>query len=121
MIERIILSPRLYPLWRIGWLERSFFNLVRKYAKPVQYAFAPSNQGADVSYYQGAINFQQMKDYGMKFAIIRCGYGITKDVRFDEYMTGVNGILPHKTSPNAPKQSMFRLLFLSAVVAQKHK
>jgi GH25 family lysozyme M1 (1,4-beta-N-acetylmuramidase) len=58
--------------------------------------FNPSVFGFDISYYQGAVNFQQMKAYGASFLILRCGYADVKDTRFDEYMAQSNGVLPRK-------------------------
>ena len=43
--------------------------------------------GIDVSVYQGDINWQQVKNAGIKFAIIRAGYGRVpsqKDRYFDQ-------------------------------------
>lgn len=95
-IEKIITSEYLYPLWRIGWLERAFFLACRKFGKQeAQKLFSDILKGHDVSYYQGYIDFMAMLASGAKFCIPRLGYGITKDVRFDEYMAGVNGVLPN--------------------------
>lgn len=44
--------------------------------------------GFDISYYQGAVDFGKIKSYGAKFLILRLGYALTKDIRFDEYMAG---------------------------------
>lgn len=46
--------------------------------------------GFDFSYYQAAIDFQKVEAYGAKFIILRCGYAVTKDLRFDEYMAQVD-------------------------------
>lgn len=56
--------------------------------------YSINNFGFDVSYYQAAINFQTMKDYGAKFVILRCGYAARKDLRFDEYMQTAPLYLP---------------------------
>lgn len=53
-----------------------------------------TTKGCDVSYYQAAIDFRKMKNYGMNFVILRCGYAAVKDTRFDEYMGQVAGVLP---------------------------
>lgn len=96
MIEKIIQSEYLYPLWRIGWLERAFFLACRKFGRQeAQKLFSDILKGHDVSYYQGYIDFIAMLASGAKFVIPRLGYGVTKDIRFDEYMAGVNGVLPN--------------------------
>ena len=65
-----------------------------------------TRHGHDVSYFQAGINFQAMKASGAEFVIIRCGYNVTEDLRFDQYMLGVDGILPHNVyhfyDPNYP-------------------
>lgn len=50
--------------------------------------------GFDVSYYQGAIDFNRMKTYGAKFLVVRAGYGLWKDPQFDRYMADSNGLFP---------------------------
>jgi hypothetical protein len=50
--------------------------------------------GHDVSYYQGAIDFQYMKSTGARFVILRVGYKNVEDVLFDTYMKNVAGVLP---------------------------
>ncbi len=53
-----------------------------------------SKLGVDVSYFQGDIDWQIVKEAGIEFAMIRAGYRgyesgkINKDPRFDEYMSG---------------------------------
>lgn len=39
----------------------------------------------DVSYWQGKIDFKKVKSSGYDYAILRAGYGTTKDAKFDEY------------------------------------
>jgi len=94
-LEKLITSEYLYPLWRVGWVEKAFFLACRKLSKQqAQKLFTDAWRGHDVSYYQGFIDFLEMLASGAKFVIIRCGYGTTKDVKFDEYMRDVEGILP---------------------------
>ena len=48
-------------------------------------------RGIDVSYYQGNINWNAVKQSGIDFVIIRAGYGrliSQKDVKFEEYYAG---------------------------------
>lgn len=42
--------------------------------------------GCDISYYQGDIDFTKMKKAGIKFVIIRVGFGQTVDKRFVSYI-----------------------------------
>jgi GH25 family lysozyme M1 (1,4-beta-N-acetylmuramidase) len=44
-----------------------------------------SCQGVDVSYSQGNIDWQAVKDSGISFAIIRCGYGDNETAQDDTY------------------------------------
>jgi len=95
-LEKLITSEYLYPLWRIGWIEKAFFLACRKFGRQeAQKLFTDVWRGHDVSYYQGFIDFLEMVLSGATFVIPRLGYGTTKDVRFDEYMAGVNGVLPN--------------------------
>lgn len=48
-----------------GWFEYSLGHLTG----------APTFRGIDVSYHQGFIDWQAVKNAGVDFAIIRCGYG----------------------------------------------
>ena len=41
--------------------------------------------GIDVSVWQGNFNFNQAKNEGVKFAILRGAYSLSKDTRFEEY------------------------------------
>lgn len=41
--------------------------------------------GIDVSFWQGNFNFQQAKNEGVKFAILRGAYNLSKDTKFEEY------------------------------------
>lgn len=41
--------------------------------------------GIDVSFWQGNFNFNQAKNEGVKFAILRGAYSLSKDTRFEEY------------------------------------
>lgn len=55
-------------------------------------AYSPSNttaiKGIDVSYHQGNINWEKVKNAGIKFAIIRAGSGTTEDSNFKSNMEG---------------------------------
>lgn len=42
--------------------------------------------GCDISKYQGKVDFFKMKKAGIKFVIIRAGYGTTKDPYFESYV-----------------------------------
>lgn len=45
-------------------------------------------KGIDVSYHQGKIDFKKVKDSGIEFVILRCGYGknkFQKDKKFEQY------------------------------------
>lgn len=41
--------------------------------------------GIDVSFWQGNFNFNQAKNEGVKFAILRGAYSLSKDTKFEEY------------------------------------
>lgn len=90
MIERILSSPYLYPLFRIGWLERIIFLTIRW----IMFRFSPGPQrvlqadlfGFDFSKWQGRIDFSKVLAFGAKFLILRASYGVTRDERFVEYM-----------------------------------
>src|SRR5919109_3011926 len=94
MIERVISSRYLYPLWRIGWIERLFFRVCRLFFIRKPSAFLEFNFGFDVSKYQGIIDFIKMLAYGAKFLILRCGYALTRDERFEINIAAAHGILP---------------------------
>lgn len=42
--------------------------------------------GADISYHQGNVDFVKLKQMGVKFVIIRAGYGETQDKMFTAYI-----------------------------------
>lgn len=46
------------------------------------------SKGIDISAWQGNINFQQVKQAGVDFIIIREGYSTTADKKFFEYVSG---------------------------------
>lgn len=49
------------------------------------------NKGIDVSAYQGTIDWKQVKDDAVEFAILRAGYGrefSQKDTTFEQNFTG---------------------------------
>lgn len=50
--------------------------------------------GADISYYQGNVDFSKFLAYGFKFVVLRCGYAVTKDLKFDANMAGLAGKIP---------------------------
>jgi hypothetical protein len=95
-VKNILTSPRLYWLWRIGWLERAFFYACRALdsGRGTARAFLELWQGFDISYYQGAVNFAKMLAYGARFLVLRVVYAAKKDVRFEEYITAAFGLLP---------------------------
>lgn len=41
----------------------------------------------DISYWQGTLDFNKIKNDGYNYIILRAGYGTTKDPKFDEYAT----------------------------------
>lgn len=43
-------------------------------------------EGTDISKHQGAVDFMKMKQMGVKFVIIRAGYGETEDKMFTAYI-----------------------------------
>lgn len=46
--------------------------------------------GCDISKYQGKVDFFKMKKAGVKFVIIRAGYGTTEDPYFKAYVDGAS-------------------------------
>lgn len=50
------------------------------------------SKGIDISYWQGAVNWRQVKLSGVSFVIIRDGYGRTEDGRFREYVSGARSV-----------------------------
>ena len=52
------------------------------------------NKGVDISVYQKGISFSALKQAGVKFAIIRAGYGEKKDYTMDKFVSDckANGI-----------------------------
>lgn len=54
--------------------------------------YIPNNttsiKGIDVSYHQGDINWEEVKNDGVKFAIIRAGSGTTEDIKFKSNIEG---------------------------------
>ena len=94
IVKALITSRYLYPLWRIGWLERLFFLACRLITIRRPSAFLDILFGFDISKYQGAVDFLKMLAYGAKFLILRCGYAVFKDERFEEYIKAAYGVLP---------------------------
>lgn len=45
-------------------------------------------QGCDISKYQGKVDFFKMKKSGIRFVILRAGYGTTVDSKFKSYVDG---------------------------------
>jgi hypothetical protein len=97
MLEFLLTSPSLYPLWRIGWIEHIFFRACRLLSETRSFVFLTLNFGFDISKYQGIVDFLKMLAFGAKFLILRCGYAITKDERFEEYIAAAYGVLPLAT------------------------
>lgn len=48
--------------------------------------------GIDVSEHNGEINWNDIKEAGMQFAIIRCSWGMNKDSNFDENVYNANQV-----------------------------
>lgn len=48
--------------------------------------------GIDVSFWQGNFNFNQAKNEGVKFAILRGAYNLSKDTRFEEYYKNARAV-----------------------------
>lgn len=45
-------------------------------------------KGIDLSKWNGDVDFKKVKDSGVKFVILREGFGLTEDPMFDEYVKG---------------------------------
>lgn len=116
IIQSFATSPKFHPLWRVGWLEKLFFDFCRRTQPQMTTKLFDLVQcGFDVSRYQGVIDFQKMVDYGGKFVIIRAGYGLRKDERFDANMLDATFYLPvsvyHYYDPVAnPLQQAYNLI-----------
>lgn len=52
------------------------------FGKAIQKALDPALWGIDVSKWQGIINWTNVKAAGIRYLILRCSYGITRDERF---------------------------------------
>ena len=82
------------------YLDKNFTNIINK--NRLNFKDLPKEentmiQGIDISRHQGTIDFSKVKNAGIKFAILRAGYGkyeSQKDSKFDEYIKGCldNGI-----------------------------
>ena len=125
-MEKLLTSPRLYWLFRIGWLERAVFLLFRALGASQRQtrAFQAVWQGFDVSYYQGAVNFAKLLAYGARFLILRVTYAAKKDIRFEEYIAQAFGLLPLAVygfyDPAVSPQSQ-ALALVAALEPHKHK
>lgn len=92
MIERFLTSPRLYWLFRIGWLEHFIFKAIRffsHFTRPIDKALQTNLFGFDFSKWQGVIDFAKVWLYGTKFVILRAADGLVQDIKFTEYMQTV--------------------------------
>lgn len=49
-------------------------------------------RGIDISYHQGNINFEKLKESGIEFAILRSSYRNTIDPKFIEYAKGLKSV-----------------------------
>jgi GH25 family lysozyme M1 (1,4-beta-N-acetylmuramidase) len=64
----------------------------------MRYSDGEATIGIDVSYYQGDIDWQQVKNAGIDFAILRLGYRgysagtLVEDERFREYIAGASAV-----------------------------
>lgn len=70
-----------------GYVSADYVKLLGEEA-----AYTPGNttavKGIDVSYHQGEINWEKVKNSGIKFAIIRAGSGTTQDSKFEANING---------------------------------
>lgn len=66
------------------------YNYVKLLDEDKPYINVNSNsiKGIDVSYHQGDINWEEVKNDGVKFAIIRAGSGTTEDLKFKSNIEG---------------------------------
>ena len=84
--------------FRQGWYKVSYKNLTGyvfgDYIKIPQQEkiYTPSNstaiKGIDLSYHQNNIDWQKVKNSGVKFVIIRGGYSTIEDKNFKTHMEG---------------------------------
>lgn len=65
-------------------------------------------RGIDISTWQGSVNFNQVKQSGIDFVIIREGYGTSADDRFFEYCTGAQ-------SANLPIHGVYHFCYSISV------
>ena len=88
MLERFLTSPRTQWIFRIGWLERLIFLVLRfltfRFARKEEKVLDAALFGLDVSKWQGVINFAKMFQYGVRFLILRASYALTRDERFND-------------------------------------
>lgn len=73
--------------------------------------------GIDVSFWQGNFNFQQAKNEGVKFSILRGAYSLSKDIRFEEYYNnakaaGLDVGVYHYTMATTVEQAIAEAKFL---------
>lgn len=82
--------------------------------------------GIDVSFWQGNFNFNQAKNEGVKFAILRGAYNLSKDTRFEEYYrnaraAGLDVGVYHYTMATTPAEAIEEAKFLlNSVLADKN-
>lgn len=81
--------------------------------------------GIDVSFWQGNFNFLQAAREGVKFAILRGAYNLSKDTKFEEYYNnaraaGLNVGVYHYTMATTPVEAIEEAKFLlDSVLAGK--
>ncbi len=73
--------------------------------------------GIDVSFWQGNFNFLQAAREGVKFAILRGAYNLSKDTKFEEYYSnarasGLNIGVYHYTMATTPAEAIQEAKFL---------
>lgn len=77
--------------------------------------------GIDVSFWQGNFNFNQAKNEGVKFAILRGAYNLSKDTKFEEYYRNAKAVgldvgVYHYTMAITVKEAIEEAKFLEANV-----
>ena len=82
--------------------------------------------GIDVSVWQGNFNFNQAAAEGVKFAILRGAYSLSKDTRFEEYYrnakaVGLNIGVYHYTMATTPAEAIEEAKFLLDSVLDSKK
>ncbi|MCC3867427.1 GH25 family lysozyme [Terrisporobacter mayombei] len=70
-----------------GYVSADYVKLPNE-GKPYQPSNSTAIKGIDVSYHQGDIDWEKVKNSGVKFAIIRAGNGTTEDIKFKANIEG---------------------------------